>query len=181
MGQVHLSQFEDDKQLSCLETILAFYPPIGNYLYKSKFYPETNFWNYVFMSHLPSQLRLAQEVMSGIYFFMLSNKTVRLTSVLAYNWFNSNLDSTFQRYCASDHPTLFSRIFSQSSVSLIRDLWVSQMQPRLWRWSTTILELKMNGRRRLPGFTWTSPTTSVWHQRSRLNNYCQHLEESLML
>ena len=33
MGQVHLSQFEDDKQLSCLETILAFYPPIGNYLY----------------------------------------------------------------------------------------------------------------------------------------------------
>ena len=70
MGQVHLSQFEDDKQLSCLETILAFYPPIGNYLYKSKFYPETNFWNYVFMSHLPSQLRLAQEVMGGIYFFM---------------------------------------------------------------------------------------------------------------
>ena len=43
MGQVHLSQFEDDKQLSCLETILAFYPPIGNYLYKSKFYPGTNF------------------------------------------------------------------------------------------------------------------------------------------
>ena len=85
MGQVHLSQFEDDKQLSCLETILAFYPPIGNYLYKSKFYPETNFWNYVFMSHLPSQQRLAQEVMSGIYFFMFSDKTVRLTSVLAYN------------------------------------------------------------------------------------------------
>ena len=29
MGLVHLSQFEDDKQLSCLETLLAFYPPIG--------------------------------------------------------------------------------------------------------------------------------------------------------
>ena len=28
MGEVHLSQFEDDKQLSCLETLLAFYPPI---------------------------------------------------------------------------------------------------------------------------------------------------------
>ena len=29
IGKVHLSQFEDDKQLSCLETLLAFYPPIG--------------------------------------------------------------------------------------------------------------------------------------------------------
>ena len=33
MGMVHLSQFEDDKQLSCLETLLAFYPPIGEWLY----------------------------------------------------------------------------------------------------------------------------------------------------
>lgn len=28
MGKVHLSRFEDDKELSCLETLLAFYPPI---------------------------------------------------------------------------------------------------------------------------------------------------------
>ena len=28
MGLVHLSQFLDDKELSCLETLLAFYPPV---------------------------------------------------------------------------------------------------------------------------------------------------------
>ena len=28
MGQVQLSQFIDDKELSCLETLLAYYPPV---------------------------------------------------------------------------------------------------------------------------------------------------------